>query len=116
MNSFKTVYNQIQNIKENHSDFFINNIRFNSVLHDRNNVKDLYSFFSNNFGKLPQISELHTGNIDESMQSNFLEKYKGATDDISKLHSKTIEEELFIKSPRVKGLTDILFNYSKNVK
>jgi len=116
LNSFKTVYNQIQNIKENHSDFFINNIRFNSVLHDRNNVKDLYSFFSNNFGKLPQISELHTGNIDESMQSNFLEKYKSATDDISKLHSKTIEEELFIKSPRVKGLTDILFNYSKNVK
>ena len=116
LNSFETVFNQIQNIKHNHLDFFINNVRFNSVLHDKNNVNDLYSFFSDNFDKLPQISELHTGNIDESRQTDFLEKYKSASDDISNLNSKTIEEELFIKSPRVKGLTDTLFNYSKNVK
>lgn len=46
--------------------FFQNNVRFNSVLHNKNSVKKIYDFFSKEFEVIPSISELTNINREAS--------------------------------------------------
>jgi uncharacterized protein len=56
--SYNIVYKNIQELKRNYPDFFSDNVSFLSVLHDKNNVSDLYNFFIREFKKIPTISTL----------------------------------------------------------
>ena len=61
-NSFSKVVDNLDMIKRDYPDYFISNINFNTVLHDRNSVKDIYEFIFIRYNKIPRISELSSDN------------------------------------------------------
>jgi Arylsulfatase regulator (Fe-S oxidoreductase) len=59
-NSFQRVIENISIIQRDYPEYFIKNVDFNAVLHDRNSVKSIYEFIYSRYHKIPQISELST--------------------------------------------------------
>ena len=57
--SYDKIYTQLLDIQKSYPYFFKNNINFNSVLHNRNSVKSINDYFSDNFNKRSNISELN---------------------------------------------------------
>lgn len=82
-NSFHRVIYNIRLLKKTYPDYFAKYISFNSVLHDRNNVKYVRKFIFENFGSYPQVSELNTFGICESMKEEFNKIFHNIRDDIS---------------------------------
>lgn len=74
--SFQEVIQNIDSIKEDYPDFFLNNISFNAVLHKQNSVKDIYDFIYNRYHKIPNISELSIDNISSQNEQFFKSIFK----------------------------------------
>ncbi len=57
-NAFDTTVKNIDNLKNNYPEYFLDHVRFNSVLTNRNSVKEIHEFIYNRYGKVPRISQL----------------------------------------------------------
>jgi uncharacterized protein len=57
-NSFDKIFSNIKLLQTNYPEYFKKYVRFNAVLHDKNSIPEILSFFDNHFGKDPLISEL----------------------------------------------------------
>lgn len=111
-NAFPEIYKNILFVKDNYPDYF-EKVRFNAVLHNRNSVEEIFNFFKAQFGKSPQISELHSSGVNESMIDEFWKCYKNTIKD-AKASDKyeQINQEMFIEMPEIKGSSDLIFNYT----
>lgn len=58
-------------IQRVYPNYFVNNINFNAVLHNRNSVKDIYEFIYTRYNKIPRISELVVDNVNPDKKSVF---------------------------------------------
>lgn len=72
--SFDTVISNIDKLYSSYPAYFIQNVKFNSVLHNRNSVKDANTFIFKRYQKYPMTNELNVFGIamskrDESPQS-----------------------------------------------
>lgn len=92
-NSFKKVYENVLNIKEKYPDFFENNISFNSVLHNRNNVEDIITFFDENIGKIPRISQLNNIGIRKNKLDEFNTMFQLTSKSINDSKNSTYVKE-----------------------
>lgn len=50
-NSFDNVYQNLKYIKDYYPDFFSNNVKLGTVLHNRNDFNEVYEYFKKEFGK-----------------------------------------------------------------
>ena len=57
-NSFQKVIENVDMIKRDYPEYFESHVNFNSVLHDRNSVKDIFEFIYTRYQKFPRIAEL----------------------------------------------------------
>lgn len=64
--SFDMIYRNIKSIREKYNDFFVKNINFNAVLHNRNDEKNVKEFFKKEFDKnaLCSLLKPHVDNSD----------------------------------------------------
>ena len=85
LNSFDTVISNIDKLYKSHPSFFKRNIKFNSVLHNRNSVKDTNSFIFSRYKKYPLTNELNVFGIDKSKRSDFLKIFHSKTKDFSQM-------------------------------
>lgn len=69
--TFNIVYNDLKYIQNVYSDYFEENIRFNTVLHNLNNVQDVFLFIYNEFNKIPHLSEVNPFGVKASMKKEF---------------------------------------------
>jgi len=115
-NSFDNIYKNVKLIMEKHPYFFKQNIDFNSVLHNKNNVPDILDFFKKEFNKTPQIAELSTSGIRKDKIQEFKNMFNNKHNSIlkSKEHHK-ISKELFFQNPNTAELGIFLMQYSGNV-
>lgn len=56
--TFEHVIQNIDLLKTTYPDYFETNISFNAVLHDKNPIEELYSFFKSKYNKVPRLSPL----------------------------------------------------------
>jgi uncharacterized protein len=107
-NSFSRVFTNINLLKEKYPLYFERNVGFNAVLHNRNTVSDIYSFFNSTFSKIASISALNTTGIKESMHKEFMSTYQNVEESLLKAENYTeVERQMFTKSPTYQ--TAILF-------
>lgn len=92
-NLFQDIFETLKYIKSKYPSFFENNISFNSVLHDKNTVNDIVSFFQQEFNKIPILSELSLACIKEGAEENFLKMYREENLNYDELSSHLTEEE-----------------------
>lgn len=113
-NSFKKVIENIDRVQRNYPDYFVDNVNFNAVLHDRNSVKDIYEFIYSRYHKVPRIAELNPCDIspDKATLFNkmFHEKRKSQAEYVKEEGNCLPHEEML----QYKELTDFLKDYSVN--
>lgn len=62
-NSFHRVIENIDMIQRDYPEYFSRYVTFNSVLHNRNSVREIYEFILLRYQKIPRISELNSRDI-----------------------------------------------------
>ena len=58
--SFNIVVDNIFKIQSQYPDYFKRNVNFNTVIHNKSNIKEIYKFFNSKFQKNPFITEVNT--------------------------------------------------------
>lgn len=74
--SFDLLMKNMRLIKEKYPSYFDQNISFNSVIHNRNNISDVVSFIYDEFHKIPQLSELSSDDIKNNRIDEYLEMHR----------------------------------------
>lgn len=94
--SFETIFENLKYVKSRYPDYFIENINFNSVLHNRNSVSDIYNFFNREIGKTPLINELNDMGIKQEKKYDFFETYQNKYESFLKAENYlVIKNEMF---------------------
>ena len=106
--SFNQVIRNIELIKQTSPEYFSKNVRFNSVLHNKNSVAEIYSFFHSKYNKTPNIGELTTINSDENNIHLSTMRHSSEYSHEIKL------EEQFDTSPQKRTLLAFLKMYTDN--
>jgi len=108
--SFQNIIDNILLLREKYPGFFKENVQFNSVLHNRNSVQEIYDFFKNRFDKTPRILALNTYGIKEEFKDKFRNTYKNPKESLleSNDYSK-IEEEMFIRLGNIQEHATFVF-------
>jgi uncharacterized protein len=114
-NSFERIFDNLLYIRELYPDFFLNNINFNAVLHNRNNYVELNKYFENTFGKKPSISELSPNGIREDKLDLFSYMYNNKVENLENSEDRNYKNNFSIDNPFVSGLSTFLNQHSGNV-
>jgi len=101
--SYKDIVGQIERIRKKYPDYFKNCIRFNAVLHNKNNVSDLYNHFMTAYDKIINISELSADGLNENYKEEFWKMYNNLYDSL-----QTAEDYSVLKSKFYLDLPDTL--------
>ena len=83
-NSYNQVMRNVKLLQKKFPDYFENSVSFISVLHDRNDVEPLLSFFKTTFNKAPHISTLSTSGVNEAKKEEFKKMFQNKTTSINK--------------------------------
>ncbi|MGB5989654.1 MAG: radical SAM peptide maturase [Marinifilaceae bacterium] len=114
-NAYDDIISNIDYLKETFPVFFKNNVNFNSVLHDRNSVESLYSYFNKRYSKNPTIGELNNMGIKDSMKSEFEKTYNNFSRSLySSNKYDLIEDDMFIKIPTIQTFGIFINKYTNN--
>lgn len=109
--SFHKVYNNIKMVQEKYPIYFEENIRFNSVLNNKSNVKSVIEFFKNNFNKTPLISQIS----DSYVNQDSLNKYFELCNDSRNYYSNEHSRDESVSSPLVLKFYNEFDMFSGNV-
>ena len=78
--SFRKVIDNMDMIQRDYPDYFFDHIIFNSVLHNRNSVKEIYKYIYARYQKIPRIAELNLRDVrpdnKEILKEMFHSKWK----------------------------------------
>ena len=111
--SFKKITDNIELVSQKYPVFFDTNINFNAVLHNKNSVAEIYSFFKDKYNKIPSISELNDMGIRPDKKKQFLDTHKNYYESLSQTNNPLeIEKEMFIKSNTYQTLSTYIHRYS----
>jgi uncharacterized protein len=110
---FKKIMQNVALLREKYPDYFEQNVNFNAVLHNRNSVGEIYTFFKENFNKIPSIGELNESGIKPEKQDIFMHAYRNVMESLHQAENyKQIEKEMFIKSASYQTVSTYLMQYS----
>jgi len=112
--SYTKVIKNVFTLRKNNKKYFTENIKFNSVLSDKNSVESIYDFMINSFEKKPKISELDTTFIRPDKEKEFKKIYNTFANSINSSKKKSfLEKEYLMESPKGKFLVDYVYNNKK---
>lgn len=115
-NSFDRVFINVKALQEKYPAYFINNVNFNSVLHNKNNVEGIFNFIYNEFGKSPQISELNDTGIKNDKVELFRKAYQSKVESLRKLdNNNCLSAKFFLDNPSIYSVLIYLQSHSQNV-
>jgi uncharacterized protein len=115
-NSFDRIINNLTYIKEKYPEYFANNVKFNSVLHNRNSYDSIVRFFKETFNTQPSIAELNPMNIKADCIHEFSEILNSRMNSISQSSNREyLQQELFMGDPQTNSLCTYIHWHSGNV-
>jgi len=115
-NSFERVMQNVKLLQRTHPDYFDKKVNFNAVLHNRSTYERTYRFIKNEFGKMPNITELNNMGIRDDMRETFMATYRNTYESLMQSeHYSEIEKELFIFSGTYQTVATFLQQYSSSV-
>ncbi|MDR1884014.1 MAG: radical SAM peptide maturase [Prevotella sp.] len=113
-NAFDRIVYNVDKLKEKYPLFFESNVSFNAVLHNRNSVEEICSFFKQRYNKIPAIGALNNTGIKDTMKDEFDRTYKNPTESLLDSENYTqIEQEMFLKAPTYRTATMFLLENSE---
>jgi uncharacterized protein len=114
--SFKHVCRNIKNLQDKYPEYFSKMVSFNAVIHDKNSAGETIEFISDNFDKIPLLSELNTNGIKENMLDKFNRTFKNVTESLQRVKDQEeLESKMKNAYPKNSSLVRFLHQYSGNV-
>lgn len=114
--AYREIIRNIKALRDKHHDFFRRKVRFNAVLHNRNRILDIYRFFSDNFNKLPNVSEVNPYGIVPERKAIFRHTYRNLYDDLNQAEDYYKEGEgEKIEPPRPRRIVNIIRRFNGSV-
>lgn len=114
--SYFDVMDNIKYIQSYYPGYFEQHVHFNSVLHNRNSVECIHSFFKNNFNKTPSIGELNDMGVRSDKYKEFNTMYQDFEKSLYDSSNKDyIENDMSIKTPTFQRLTHYVFQKSDSI-
>lgn len=102
--AYAEIMRNVNALRAKYPDYFLNNVNFNAVLHNKNSVSDVHRFFKEHFDKVPSIAALNTSGISEAQKKEFWETYSNVTESLYKSEDYSmIEKEMFVNLPSVQN-------------
>ena len=101
--SYKKLYKNLKQIQERHREYFNRHIHFNTVLHDKNSINDIYEYFLKEFDQIPSISELSIRNINIDHKDEFWKFFNNRPKSLMEIQNKNISEQIFKLLPQNKS-------------
>lgn len=115
-NSFDRVFRNVKFLQKKYPYYFLHNVNFNSVLHNRNSVSHIYDFITHEFGIKPNISELNNSGIRQDKREEFERTYRNKLESLHQAENyEELSEKMFIDEPSTNDLLLFLHQYSGNV-
>ena len=115
-NSFIQVYKNIRIFKEKYPEYFKKKVDFNSVLHNKNSLQDIFSFINGEFGKIPSISQLNSTGINPDKIKEYYKIYKNTKEDLQQSeHYDKLSSKLQASDPDFKQAIQFVQRFSGNV-
>ena len=109
--SFNRVFTNLKLLQNKYPSYFAKRVQFNAVLHNLNSVSSLFSFFKDEFGKVPTISELNSVGVREDQKEVFNKTFKNHQQDLSQAkNQEELRKEMKFDTPE----TNELFYYFSN--
>lgn len=103
------IVDNISYIQRNYPDYFKNNVTFNCVLHNKNSVSGIYSFFKEKFQKIPRILPLNDIGVLDEKKEVFFKMYRNYQEE-SQIDKRftSMDDEIFETSLRVMDLASFI--------
>lgn len=115
-NSYDLVYKNILLIKNKYEKYFIKNVNFNAVLHNRNSVSEISNYFINTFHKKPRIGELTSMGISKDNEDEFYRTYVNFSEDLGQAEDYNyLTKTMFSHLPNIQSHTSFLHQHLQNV-
>lgn len=112
-NSFERIMKNLEILQNKYPDYFREYVNFNSVLHNKNSVEEIYVFFKEKYDKKPRIGELNTSGIRKEKVEEFAKMFQNSQLSLSQSSkSEEIENDMFLNSDNYKTLALFLHQYS----
>jgi uncharacterized protein len=109
--AYNTILKNVKSLQKKYPEFFSKNVDFNAVLHNKNSVSDIYSFFKEHFNKSPLILELRTTGIKDSQKEKFWQIYANVYESLYQSEDYSlIEKDMFLRLPTGDGVSRFLHN------
>lgn len=86
--SFASVIENLHTLRSLYPEYFSRNIRFNSVLHNRNSVSDADNFIYTRYGKHPMTNELNVFGISKDKVQEFKKMFRSKAKDFDGIKKK----------------------------
>ncbi|MDR2084662.1 MAG: radical SAM peptide maturase [Bacteroidales bacterium] len=112
-NSFTHVVENINKLKSKYPNYFANKVNFNTVLHNRNSVAEIYNFFHQTYDKVPSIGSLNDMGIRDDMKIKFIQMFQNVTESLMQSENYgELENQMFLLSPTYHSATVFLMQNS----
>lgn len=94
---FKRIISNVDNVRLKYPKYFEEKVNFNAVLHNRNSVGEIYTFFKDHYKKTPSIGELNNMGIRPDMMDEFIDTYRNAYESLYQAENyEIIEQDMFL--------------------
>lgn len=110
---YSDIIRNVDALLKKYPDFFEQKVNFNAVLHNRNSVSEIYTFFKSRYNKIPSIGELNNVGIRPDKISLFRNTYRNAKESLHQSENyEEIEQTMFLKSVTYQTVTAFIHQYS----
>lgn len=111
--SFEKITEGLNILRSNYPVYFEKRVNFNAVLHNKNSVEDIFTFFKTKYQKSVLISELSNNGVNQKFKDAFYDMYKNKFESLhqAKDYEIIINDNIF-DTLEVKDLVSIIHQYS----
>ncbi len=114
--SFERVVRNVQLLRGKYPEFYAKRVNFNAVLHERNSVEGIVTFFKREFGKVPHWGEMNPFGVRPDKRQAFDAIYRDSLQDIRNASDyEALSADLFASDPFVERVWSYIKRKSGNV-
>ncbi|GHT71583.1 hypothetical protein FACS1894155_12210 [Bacteroidia bacterium] len=97
--AFDRIIRNVNLLKDIYPNYFLKKVNFNAVLHNKNSVEEIYTFFKSNYNKIPSVGELNNTGIRPEKQGEFNRAYRNSTESLYQSENYSeIEKNMALRS------------------
>jgi uncharacterized protein len=113
--SFEKVYKNIKLLQSRYPEYFAERVNINSVIHNKNNVSDVYNYIKKEFNKKPSVGALNSNGVRKDKIDSFNSIFNVLQQSFNLAENyDELENEMFINIPNKRVLLDFIYTYSGN--